>query len=411
MAKRYTVKKLAIESNVDADEALVLLWEEGLEYVEGADRYINNRDLKKARLALGIAGPRELLHSSYWCRLFGISEEEFKVKLTDLDIRMRPSAKRLPKGAIAKLKAEARRKKKHTLVLNENKKDLQEESNSSDLDPVIWETIGKPRELNMISEAEVESIHEALVRDFRVQNDPIEPAGIKNRNLFSSAIYRPQTSLGNQLKYPTAEMAGAALLHSIILNHPFHNGNKRTAIVAMIVFLDENGLILTCSEDDLFKIVLLIAKHRLPDCIYKSGEPVTDRSDREVLSISRWISSNSREIELGNRPIQWRRLKKILHQYDCTIEHAGRNRLNIKRQKSERRRFGSPKVTLLRTQVYCGGDGRDAEANTIVKIRKDLHLDEQNGNIDTATFYRADTSSADDFINRYRKTLKRLSNL
>ena len=206
-------------------------------------------------------------------------------------------------------------------------------------------------------------------------------------------------------------MASAALLHSVILNHPFHNGNKRTAIVAMLVFLDENGLVLTCTEKELFQIVLQIAKHRLPDCIYEEGETVTDRSDREVLSIARWVYSNSREIEVGNKPIQWRRLKHILNQYDCTIEHAGGNKLNIKRTKTEKRRLGRLKVTQLRTQVHCGGDGRDAEANTVLKIRKDLHLDEENGGIDTAVFYRAETSTTDEFINKYRKTLKRLSKL
>ena len=323
MARRYTVKELAIEAKMDAEVALIVLWEEGLEYLEGTERYINNRDLKKARLSLGIASPRELLFPRYWCSLFEITEDEFKTKLADLNIRMRSGANRLPKGAVAKLKSEARRRDKPTLVLNENKKVQKTKSKPSSLEPVVWETIGKQRELSFITESDVESIHEALVKDFMVRNDPIDPAGIKNRNLFSSAVHRPQTAFGNESKYPTVEMAAAALLHSIILNHPFHNGNKRTAIVTMLVFLDENGLVLTCTEDELFRIVLLIAKHRLPDCIYEIDEAVTDRSDREVQSIARWVFSNSREIELGNRPIQWRRLKKILHQYDCTIEHAG----------------------------------------------------------------------------------------
>lgn len=37
-------------------------------------------------------------------------------------------------------------------------------------------------------------------------------------------------------------MAAAALLHSVVLNHPFFNGHMRTALVAMLVYLDENGV-------------------------------------------------------------------------------------------------------------------------------------------------------------------------
>ena len=43
---------------------------------------------------------------------------------------------------------------------------------------------------------------------------------------------RPQTGLGTIDKYPTIEQKAAALLHSLIKNHAFHNGNKRTALVA-----------------------------------------------------------------------------------------------------------------------------------------------------------------------------------
>ena len=397
---------------MDLDEVLVRLWDVGLEYAENPNRTIHKRDLARAQRALNIATRKELMSPSYWCHHLDLTEETLMETLAKLEISVRPGAKRLPKGAISKLKNEAlSRGKSSVRVLNEHENPNSKTNNGSNLQPVIWEPIGRPRELNMINESEVLAVHEALVQDFQLQNDPIDPSGVRNWNQFSSAIHRPQTSFGNKKKYPTAEMAAAGLLHSIVLDHPFHNGNKRTAMVAMLVFLDENGLMLTCAEGELFKEVLLSAQHRLPNCIYNEGEAVTNRADREVLELARWIHSNSREIEQGNRTIQWRRLKKILNQYDCNIEHAGRNRLNITRTISVKGFLGRTRSVTLKSQVYCGGDGRDAEPNTISKLRKDLHLDEENGNIDTAMFYGAAPSSPDDFINRYRKTLKRLSHL
>jgi death-on-curing family protein len=108
-----------------------------------------------------------------------------------------------------------------------------------------WETVGHPtNNLVFLAADEVEKIHWILVEDFRRSKDPIDPPGIKSRDLLESAIYRLRTSLGGQSKYPTVPMAAAALLHAIISNHAFHNGNKRTALVATLVFLDMNGFLL-----------------------------------------------------------------------------------------------------------------------------------------------------------------------
>ncbi len=90
------------------------------------------------------------------------------------------------------------------------------------------------------------AIHNALVLDFLHQENPIDPPGPRNDDIIASAVFRQHTSIGDVLKYPSVELSAAALLHSLVNNHPFHNGNKRTALVSMLVLLDENELMLTC---------------------------------------------------------------------------------------------------------------------------------------------------------------------
>ena len=177
----------------------------------------------------------------------------------------------------------------------------------------------------------------------------------------------------------------------------------------MLVFLDENKFLLTCREQALFKLVLSTAQHRLLELHYIQSNDV---ADREVLYIADWIRSNSRSMELGDRTIQWRRLKRILRNHGCELQQATvGNRLNIIRKREERGFFGRTKTITFQTQVFCRGDGFDAEENTVVKIRKDLHLDEENEGMDTRAFYQAAPYSPDDFIVKYSKTLKRLSRL
>ena len=247
------------------------------------------------------------------------------------------------------------------------------------------------------------SIHEALVRNFAKDDDPIRPPGVRDLNLLSSAVERPQTGLINEQKYPTVEMAGAALLHSIVLNHAFYNGNKRTALVSLLVFLDKNSLMPECTEDDLFKLTLSIAQHSLVP------QHCEDLADREVIQIAEWILRHSRRISKKENPLSWLKLKRILRNYNCQFEIAsGSNRLNIIR-KASKRRFGRTRDYELRAQVPFRGDGTEAVPTVIKYIRSELDLDEANG-YDSITFYNAG-NKPDEFIQKYRTLLRRLARL
>jgi len=77
---------------------------------------------------------------------------------------------------------------------------------------------------------EVLAIHEALVEEFGGLR------GVRDLGLLESALYRPRTGYYRDL----SEMA-AALFESLLMNHPFIDGNKRAAFFATDVFLRLNG--------------------------------------------------------------------------------------------------------------------------------------------------------------------------
>lgn len=58
--------------------------------------------------------------------------------------------------------------------------------------------------------------------------------------LLESAVLRPQTTVLGVDAYPDIHAKAAALMHSLIRNHPFVDGNKRTAVIAVIVFYELN---------------------------------------------------------------------------------------------------------------------------------------------------------------------------
>jgi death on curing protein len=75
--------------------------------------------------------------------------------------------------------------------------------------------------------------------------------GIRDPGLLEAALFRPRTGY-----YPTLVEEAAALWESLSQNHPFVDGNKRTAFAATYVFLVINGLDITATDDEAQDFVL-----------------------------------------------------------------------------------------------------------------------------------------------------------
>lgn len=72
---------------------------------------------------------------------------------------------------------------------------------------------------------------------------------VGDEGLLQAAVARPQASAFGQDAYPTIWDKAAALMHSLATNHPFIDGNKRTAWVAAWTFLGINGHVLVPGYD------------------------------------------------------------------------------------------------------------------------------------------------------------------
>ncbi|MCS6903689.1 MAG: type II toxin-antitoxin system death-on-curing family toxin [Candidatus Bipolaricaulota bacterium] len=72
--------------------------------------------------------------------------------------------------------------------------------------------------------------------------------GIREWGLLDSAVQRPQATFGGKDLYADLFSKAAVLGHSLVLNHPFVDGNKRTAWEAMHTFIEENGYALRATK-------------------------------------------------------------------------------------------------------------------------------------------------------------------
>ncbi len=83
--------------------------------------------------------------------------------------------------------------------------------------------------------------------------------GIRDQGLLESALARPKNIWAYAESPPSLPRLAAAYAFGISSNHPFVDGNKRTALVVSFAFLDVNGLEVTASQEDAFLTILGLA--------------------------------------------------------------------------------------------------------------------------------------------------------
>lgn len=92
--------------------------------------------------------------------------------------------------------------------------------------------------------------------------------GIRDLNTLESALAQPRQSFGGADLYPDLASKAAALCFSLVLNHPFIDGNKRIGHAAMEVFLMVNGQELRAPVDDQERTILDLAAGQLSRDIF-----------------------------------------------------------------------------------------------------------------------------------------------
>ena len=127
---------------------------------------------------------------------------------------------------------------------------------------------------------------------------PTPPRAVRF-DLLESAINLPK-----QRWYEGVYIKAAALFRSLIQDHPFLDGNKRTAIVAVDVFLGLNGYELKAKKKDAVEFALKVAK----------GEV------RDLAEIAEWIRERVRRLSVTGR-VKW--LRKTFREIDNKVRKRG----------------------------------------------------------------------------------------
>ncbi len=87
--------------------------------------------------------------------------------------------------------------------------------------------------------------------------------GIRDDGLLDSALAQPQATFFGELLHPIISAQAAAYLYHLAKNHPFLDGNKRTAFATMIAFLSMNGYELNMTKEEAYNMVMQVAQSQM----------------------------------------------------------------------------------------------------------------------------------------------------
>lgn len=240
---------------------------------------------------------------------------------------------------------------------------------------------------------QIEYIHGYLVRYFKDSEDPVSPPGIKDRNLLDSSVTRPFMSAGGEDAYVGVFNKSAALFHSIINNHCFHNGNKRCALLSALAYLGENGYWVTIpTDDELFEFTRKAAAHE-----------ISDSREEELNIISEFFQHKSRRRKAGEHQLKFGDLREILHGFGFEIGDK------INGRTYEVTKDGRHVISILQK----GSKGKeDYDKQYISKLRKKLRLTPDYG-VDSFAFYggRGFDETLGKFMNMRHKVMRELAKI
>lgn len=113
--------------------------------------------------------------------------------------------------------------------------------------------------MKRLSKEQVIKIHNMLIEETGGSD------GIKDAGLLDSALNAPFQTFDGDYVYKTIKEKAAKLGYFLVKNHPFIDGNKRTGVLVMLVFLEVNGIDVAYTDGELIVLGLGLADGAIDD--------------------------------------------------------------------------------------------------------------------------------------------------
>lgn len=257
---------------------------------------------------------------------------------------------------------------------------------------------------------EVLRAHFLIVDYFYGKQSGLGGIGPKSIDLLHSALYRPHISLGGAEKWRTNFEKAATLVYGIITDHAFHDANKRTGLLTLLLFFKKASRVPTIGQVALEDFAVEIADHKLDKYpryrdLRKKGHP-----DPEVAFIADHLERRSRKIDRTSYSVTYRELDQILRRFGYKLDNPSGNYIDVIRTQQRRRIFGwggKEQVDVRVAQIGFPGWKSQVNDGAVRTVRKAAKLTPEDG-FDSRSFYQG-ADPVQSLIAEYAGPLERLA--
>lgn len=249
-----------------------------------------------------------------------------------------------------------------------------------------------------------------LVADYFYSKDT-GLGGVRARDpdLLHSAIYRQFVSYGGHDKWKTPFERAATLLYGLITDHPFHDANKRTGLLVLLLFLNKMNRTPTAGQRQLEDFAVEIADKQLSK-YPRYRDFAKDCPEPEVLFIADYLKRCSRQMDKRYYTITYRELDNRLSSFGYRLQNPSGNYIDLVRVQERRKLFGfggKERINVKIAQIGFPGWKSQVNQSAVATVRREARLTADHG-FDSKTFYEG-VDPVQSLIAEYAGPLERLA--
>jgi death-on-curing protein len=183
------------------------------------------------------------------------------------------------------------------------------------------------------------SAHFLIVDYFAEKNYGIGGIGPRSVDLLHSALSRQFTGYDGVRKWKGLYETSATLLFGLIMNHPFHDANKRTALLAILYLLHRKKYVIELPQKKLDALVVAIAENTLESYFEKDARHLRKlellggqaNTDATIHVVADFFRRNTRRRDDSARTVTYSQLSRALKRHGCELRHPSGNYINVVR--------------------------------------------------------------------------------
>lgn len=266
--------------------------------------------------------------------------------------------------------------------------------------------------LHVLSYEDVLDAHFCIADFFSREGYGMGGIGIKDVGTFVSTVERQFTGYGGHVVYDSDYEQIATLCFGIIKNHPFYDGNKRTAFLCALLQLHRLGRVIDVPEKEFEDLMVSIADGSIEKKSALREFRKRGTSHPEIRFLGRYLEKNSRKRARLIKTLKFRQLRQIVEANGFYFQNPNKGTINLACMEERRiHRFllgdRIEKKEKVITQIAYHGEGVDVPNGTVKLIRQSCGLTDQDG-FDGEVLLR-DAQPTFQLINSYRSALQRLA--